>query len=61
MKGTKSNRKIHSDKTEYMSDEAFADLKKALEATLAFERGKRGNLKVTRIRVPHRRRIHEPR
>jgi hypothetical protein len=48
-------------KTSYMSDEAFAALRKALDAALAFERGKRGNLKVTRIGVSHRKRIHEPR
>jgi hypothetical protein len=34
-----------------MSDEAFADLKKAMEDALAFERGKR-DLKVTRIQGP---------
>jgi len=34
-----------------MSDEAFAALRKALEAALAFERGKR-RMHVTRIRVP---------
>lgn len=32
-----------------MSNEAFADLKKAMEDALAFERGKRLALKVTRI------------
>ena len=35
-----------------MSDEAFSDLKKALEGALAFERGQRGNLKVRRIQAP---------
>jgi len=35
-----------------MSDEAFADLKEAMEEALAFERGKRGDLKVTRIQGP---------
>jgi hypothetical protein len=34
---------------EHMSDEAFADLKKALEAALAFERGELRDLRVTRI------------
>ena len=32
-----------------MSDEAFADLKEAMEDALAFERGERRDLKVTRI------------
>ena len=32
-----------------MSDEAFADLKQALEDALAFERGERRGLKVTGI------------
>jgi hypothetical protein len=32
-----------------MSDEAFADLKQALEDALAFELGKRQSLRVTRI------------
>lgn len=35
-----------------MSDEAFADLKEALEGALAFERGEQRNLHVTRIRAP---------
>jgi hypothetical protein len=35
-----------------MSNEAFADLKKAMEDALAFERGKRLDLKVTRIQGP---------
>jgi hypothetical protein len=59
MKG-KSLPKAQTKQTNQMSDEAFAALKKALEAALAFERGKRGNLKVTRIRVLHRP-INEPR
>ena len=36
----------------YMSNEAFADLKAAIEDALAFERGERPNLKVTRIQAP---------
>jgi len=51
MKTTKS-RKAQTNKTNYMSDEAFADLKQAMEDVLAFERGERRNLKVTRIRAP---------
>jgi hypothetical protein len=35
-----------------MSDEAFADLKEALEGALAFERGERRDLNVTRIQAP---------
>ncbi len=35
-----------------MSDEAFADPKEATEDVLAFERGERRNLKVTRIQAP---------
>jgi hypothetical protein len=35
-----------------MSNEAFADLKEAMEDALAFERGKRRDLKVTRIQGP---------
>ncbi len=57
----KDSSKALTNKTTYMSDKAFADFKKALKTALAFERGKRGNLKVDRIRVPHRTRIHEPR
>lgn len=42
-------RKVQRDKTKYMSGEAFADLKHALEDMLAFERGERRSFKVTRI------------
>lgn len=51
MKAVKT-RKAQTNKTNYMSDEAFADLKKAMEDALAFERGGRRDLKVTRIQVP---------
>jgi len=60
MKATKSTRKGQRKKTEYMSDEAFADLREALEGALAFERGKR-RLHVTRIRVPRGGRQDGPR
>ena len=50
MKPTRT-RKAQTNKTNYMSDEAFGDLKEALEDALAFERGER-NLKVTRIQAP---------
>lgn len=35
-----------------MSDEAFADLKEAMEDALAFERGKRCDPKTSRIHGP---------
>jgi hypothetical protein len=35
-----------------MSNEAFADLKEGMEEVLAFERGKRLDLRVTRIQGP---------
>jgi putative transcriptional regulator len=44
--------KVQTNKTNYMSDEAFGDLKEALEGALAFERGERRDLTVTRIQVP---------
>ena len=51
MKATRT-RKAQTNKTNYMSDEAFGDLKEALEGALAFERGGRGDLKVTRLQAP---------
>lgn len=45
-------RKVQTNKTNYMSDEAFADLKESMEGALAFERGERSDLKVTRIQAP---------
>ena len=50
---TGKTRKVQTNKTNYMSDEAFADLKNAMEDALAFERGKGRDLKVTRIQAPH--------
>jgi putative transcriptional regulator len=47
-------RKVQTNKTNYMSDEAFADLKEAMEDAVAFERGKRRDLKITRILAPRR-------
>ena len=44
-----------------MSDEAFADLKEAIEDALAFERGNRLDLKVTRIQGPRRPKTLSPR
>jgi hypothetical protein len=49
---TGKTRKAQTNKTNYMSDEAFADLKEAMEDALAFERGKRRDLRVTRIQAP---------
>lgn len=52
MKAVRKARRVQTTKTNYMSDEAFADLKEAMEGALAFERGDRRNLKITRIRAP---------
>lgn len=51
-KGARSLPTNRMDKTNYMNAEAFAELKKALEDALAFERGERRDLHVDRIRVP---------
>jgi putative transcriptional regulator len=51
MKATRT-RKVQTNKANYMSDEAFADLKEAMEGALALERGERRDLKVTRIQAP---------
>jgi putative transcriptional regulator len=48
----KRARKVQTNKTNYMSDKAFAELKEAMEDALAFERGERRDLKVTRIEAP---------
>ena len=45
-------RKVQTNKTNYMSDEAFGDLKEALESALAYEQGGSRDLQVSRIRVP---------
>ena len=45
-------RKAKVSKSTYMSDETFADLKGALEDALAYERGERTDLRVTRVAVP---------
>jgi hypothetical protein len=41
-----------TNKANYITREAFADLKKALEDALAFERGQRRTLKITRVQIP---------
>ena len=58
---TGKTRKVQTNKTNYMSDEAFADLKNAMEDALAFERGKGRDLKVTRIQAPRPPRQCHPR
>ena len=60
MKSGKS-RKVQTNKTNYMSDDAFVDLKEAMEDALAFERGKRRDLKVTRIQAPRPPKAMSPR
>jgi putative transcriptional regulator len=58
---TGKTRKMQTNKTNYMSDGAFADLKDALEDALAFEHGKRHDLKVTRIQAPRPPKAMSPR
>jgi hypothetical protein len=53
MKATKT-RKVQTKEANGMSEDAFGDLKQALEDALAFERGKRRGLKASRIRGPAR-------
>ena len=52
MKAATRSNKTRTNKTNYMSDDAFADLKEAVEDALAFERGERPNLHVTRVQAP---------
>jgi len=49
MMKTTRTRKVRTTKSSYMRDEAFADVTQALEDALAFERGERRELRVTRI------------
>lgn len=51
MKAATRSNKTRTNKTNYMSDDAFADTKQAIEDALAFERGERRNLHVTRIQA----------
>ena len=51
MKRAKTH-KSQTNKTNYMSEEAFAELKAAMENALAFEQGRRRELKITRIKAP---------
>jgi hypothetical protein len=52
MEAEKRTQKVQTNKANYMSDEAFSDLKEALEGVLAFERDERRDADVTRIRAP---------
>jgi putative transcriptional regulator len=47
-------RKVQTNKTNYMSDDAFADLKEALEDALTYEQGGSRDLHVSRIHAPRR-------
>ena len=58
---TGKTRKVQTNKTNYMSDEAFGGLKQAMVDAVAFERGKRRNLKVTRIQAPRPPKAMSPR
>ena len=58
---TGKTRKVQTNKANYMSDDAFADLKDAMKDALAFERGKRRDLKVTRIQAPRPPKAMSPR
>ena len=61
MKAAKKTIKVQTNKTNYMGEEAFADLKEAMEDALAFERGQRRDLKVTRIQAPRPPKAMSPR
>jgi hypothetical protein len=54
----KGSSKAQTNKKNFMSDQAFVKLKNALEGARAFERGKRGDLNVTRMLVQRQRRNH---
>lgn len=45
----KGSPNVQANKTKYMSDEAFADIKPPLEYALAFEHGETRSLRITRI------------
>lgn len=52
MKPTRKPRKVQTSKANYMSEEAFSNLKEAMASALAFERGEHHDLNVTRIQAP---------
>ena len=58
---TARTRKTQTNKTNYMSDEAFADLKEALEGALDYEHVGRRELHVSRIRAPRPPKAMSPR
>lgn len=59
MKAVAKTRKVQTNKTNYLSDDAFADLKEALEGALAYEQGAREDLNVSRIQArAHVRQCH---
>src|ERR1041384_6995461 len=58
---TGKTRKRQTNKTNYMSDEAFADLKETMEDAVAFKRGRRRELKVIRIQAPRPPKAWSPR
>ncbi len=45
---------VQTNEVNSMNDEAFADLREAMEDALAYERGELRNLKVSRIQAPPR-------
>ncbi len=51
MKDATRSNKTRTNKANYMSDEAFDDLKQAVEDALAFEHGERHDLQVTRLQA----------
>lgn len=57
----RKTRKTQTNKTNYMTEEAFAELKEAMDDALAFERGNRRELKVTRIQAPRPPKAMSPR
>ena len=57
----RKHRNVQTNRKNYMSAEAFAELKEAMEDALAFEGGKRRGLKVTRIRAPRPPKAMSPR
>lgn len=60
MKAAKKARRVQTNKTNYVSDEAFADINEAMKDALAFERGERRNLKVTTLCAPLPRPLASP-
>jgi len=61
VKAAKRDRRLKTNKATQMTDESFAQLKDAMEDALAFERGERRDLKITRIQAsraaPHKKHL----